>query len=222
LRSPLDSLRTRAKNMCFLTDTIPNERNTHFKPHYPRHTLSANKNQPFQSNGVITYSHGSLTNPTAKDLFPYLYKHLDSRTTPPSCLLAYSVLCQRRKKNRQPCLEEERVARGSEREVPNDTVRFWGITFRESPSPLFAVLLDVVVLNVSVVSSTKKPVVFSRSFSRTWFATLSPTPSMLAARPSPPWTLSTPSRGKAGPSTVSVVRELGISSMLWKLGFLII
>ncbi|KAK7347721.1 hypothetical protein VNO80_22260 [Phaseolus coccineus] len=39
--------------MCFLTDTIPNERNTHFEPHYPRQTLSANQNQPFESNGVL-------------------------------------------------------------------------------------------------------------------------------------------------------------------------
>jgi len=70
--------------MCFLTDTIPNERNTHFEPHYPCHTLSANQNQLFESNGVVNHSHGSLNNPTAKDLFPYIYKPLDSPSTPPS------------------------------------------------------------------------------------------------------------------------------------------
>ena len=72
------------------------------------------------------------------------------------------------------------------------------------------------------MSFMKKLAVFSRSSSRTSFATLSPTLSTLAARPSLPWTLFTPSRGRAGPSTVSAVRELPISALRRGLGFLIV
>ena len=114
----------RTKRCVFSQTQFPTKRNTHFEPHYPRHTPSANQNQAFESNGVFTHSHGSLTNPTAKDLFPCIYKPLDSPSNPPSYLLGYSVPYQRKKKNRQPCLEEERVARDSEKEVRNDTVRF--------------------------------------------------------------------------------------------------
>ncbi|KAL7503740.1 hypothetical protein ACHAXN_001490, partial [Cyclotella atomus] len=51
------------------------------------------------------------------------------------------------------------------------------------------VSLVVAVSNVSPVSSTRRPVVCSRSSSRTSSGTPSPTPSTLVVRLSPPWML---------------------------------
>jgi histone H3/H4 len=48
------------------------------------------------------------------------------------------------------------------------------MTLQVSPSPLFVVLPVVVVSNVSPASSTKRPVVSSRSSSRTCVASLAP------------------------------------------------
>ena len=56
--------------------------------------------------------------------------------------------------------------RVSARAAPSVTARFFATTSRVSPSPPFVVLPAVVVSSVSPVSSTKRPVVFSRSSSR--------------------------------------------------------
>merc|ERR1711939_739566 len=50
----------------------------------------------------------------------------------------------------QPCLDEERAARDSEREVPSVTARSCATTSRVSQSPLSAVSLAVVVSSVSL------------------------------------------------------------------------
>jgi hypothetical protein len=52
--------------------------------------------------------------------------------------------------------------RVSERVVPSVTGKSSATTFKASPSPLSAVSLVVVVSSVSLVSSTRKPVVSSR------------------------------------------------------------
>merc|ERR1711879_872515 len=103
----------------------------------------------------------------------------------------------------QSCLDEERAERDSERAARSVTARSCETTSRVSPSPPSAVSRAVVVSSVSLASSTRRPVVSSRSSSRTSSATLSPTPSTPSARLSHPSTSSTLSRDRAEPSTVS-------------------
>merc|ERR1711964_3683 len=111
----------------------------------------------------------------------------------------------------QSCLDEERAERDSERAARSVTARSCETTSRVSPSPPSAVSRAVVVSSVSLASSTRRPVVSSRSSSRTSSATLSPTPSTPSARLSPPSTSSTLSRDRAEPSTVSAhKRSLGL------------
>merc|ERR1711970_787944 len=95
-----------------------------------------------------------------------------------------------RTKQKQPCPEEEREERDSEREVPRGTGRCCVTTSRESPSPPSGVSPGVEVSSVSPASSTRRP----------------------GGRPSPPWTSSTPSRGREGPSTDSVDKCLSATS----------
>ena len=105
-------------------------------------------------------------------------------------------------------LQAAKVAKVSARAAPSVTVRFYVTTSRVLPSPLSAVSLAVVVLSVSRLWSTKKPVVSSRPSSNLLSVTPSPTPNTPSVRPSPRWTWSTPSSAKAVPCTVSVVRLL--------------
>merc|ERR1712199_67992 len=78
-------------------------------------------------------------------------------------------------------------------EVPRGTGRCCVTTSRESPSPPSGVSPGVEVSSVSPASCTRKQGESSRCSSRT-----------SGGRPSLPWTSSTPSRGREGPSTDSV------------------
>jgi len=60
------------------------------------------------------------------------------------------------------------IFRDSEREELSVTGKSCAITFRVSPSPLFVVLLAVVVSSVSLVWSTRRLVVFSRPSLKMW------------------------------------------------------
>merc|ERR1712224_47975 len=113
---------------------------------------------------------------------------------------------------KQPCPEEEREERDSEREVPRGTGRCCVTTSRESPSPPSGVSPGVEVSSVSPASSTRRPGESSRCSSRTSSVMPRPTPSTPGGRPSPPWTSSTPSRGREGPSTDSVDKCLSATS----------
>merc|ERR1712070_928283 len=76
-----------------------------------------------------------------------------------------------------------------------------------SPSPLSADSPVVVVSRESPPTSTRRPVPSSAASSRTLSVTPSPTPNTPRERPSPLSTLSTLSRDRAAPSTVSVADQ---------------
>ena len=105
-------------------------------------------------------------------------------------------------------LDEEKEERDWEKEVPNVTERSFVTTSKVSPSQLFDVLLVVVVWNVSLDSSTRKPVEFSKFSLRMSSVMQSPTPSMQRGRLSLQWMSSTLWRGKDAPSTDSVDKML--------------
>merc|ERR1711990_669013 len=77
----------------------------------------------------------------------------------------------------------------------------------ESPNQLFADSPVVVVSRESALTSTKRPALSSAHSWRTLSATPLPTLNTPRERPSPLSTLSTLSRDKAAPSTVSVADQ---------------
>ena len=107
----------------------------------------------------------------------------------------------------QRWLDAAKEARDWEREARRGTVRCWGITSRASPSPPSGVWRVVAVWSVSPAWSTRRPEACWRCSSRTSSGMPSPTPNTPRGRPSPPWTLSTPSRGRDAPCTDSEVKH---------------
>merc|ERR1712188_205232 len=118
------------------------------------------------------------------------------------------------KQTKETWEEEEREVKDSEREAPSVTERSCVITSRESPSLPSEDWREEEVSSVSPDSSTRRPEVSSRFSWRTSSEMPSPTPSTPEERPSPPWTSSTPSRDREGPSTVSADKRLAVPCSL--------
>ena len=172
---------------------------------------------------LCLYTKKAQIPPVNKNCLP-LYKPKLVRTAP-------FQLAHTRNKTKQPrqtpselqrakkrCRVVEREARVWEREEPRGTGRFSATTSRGSPNLRFGVWPEEVESRGLAVSSTRKPVVCWRSSSRMLFAMRLPTPSTLGGRPSLPWTLSTHSRGRVGPSTGLVVDFVMVWLGIWNSG----
>merc|ERR1711981_380031 len=105
--------------------------------------------------------------------------------------------------------EKERVASTVPREPPR---RLSDRPSWESPSPLSADSPEEVVSRESALTSTRRPDPYSEASSRTSSVTPPPTPSTPAERPSLLSMLSTLSRDREEPSTVSVDELLTTTS----------
>merc|ERR1711981_187177 len=110
------------------------------------------------------------------------------------------IICQAKLRSE----EKEREANTEPREPPRrpSDRPSW-----ESPSPLSADSPEEVVLRESALTSMRRPALFSEASSKTPSVTPPPTPSTPAERPSPPSMLSTLSRDRAEPSTVSAAER---------------
>merc|ERR1712146_811562 len=113
----------------------------------------------------------------------------------------------------QDTVKEARVSeRASERSPLRDTPeRPTSHSWKESPSQPSEDLPEEVVLREFPSSSTTTLEISLRDSSPESSRILSPTPSMLRERPSPPWTLSMLSRDKEEPSMVSVPKQINSS-----------
>ena len=118
------------------------------------------------------------------------------------------------------CLVAAREERVLEREAQSVTGKSFVITSRVSPSQLSVVSLAEVVWSVSLVSSTRRPVVSWRFSLRTSSGMPLPTPSTPRGRPSQPWTSSTLWNARDVLCTDSVVKRTLFPTINFKNGSL--